>query len=126
MNEVQLMRLTVLEEGREPVENYYWLNGWEHTNYRGLRELPTVSLEGILTKSEGVFLAWVRNPGSAPALMVELRLKDPKTGQTILPVFSDRNFLLLLPDEEKAVRMEANAEEASLWLRGFNVKEVVL
>ncbi len=126
MNEVQLMRLTVLEEGREPVENDYWLNGWEHTDYRGLRELPAVSLEGSLTKSEGGFLARVRNPGSAPALMAELRLKDPKTGRTILPVFSDRNFLLLLPGEEKTVRLEAGAEEAALWLRGFNVKEAIL
>ena len=126
MNEVQLMRLTVLEEGREPVENDYWLNGWEHTDYRGPRELPAVSLEGSLTKSEGGFLARVRNPGSAPALMAELRLKDPKTGRTILPVFSDRNFLLLLPGEEKTVRLEAGAEEAALWLRGFNVKEAIL
>ncbi|MBR3556630.1 MAG: hypothetical protein IKN89_12020 [Oscillospiraceae bacterium] len=126
MNDVQLMRLTVLEEGREAIENDYWLNGWEHTDYRGLRDLPQVSLAGSLTKGEGCFLAQLRNPGKVPALMVEVRLKDPKTGKTILPVFSDRNFLLLLPGEEKTVRLEAEAEEASLWLRGFNVKEAIL
>ena len=126
MNEVQLMRLTVLEEGREPEENNYWLNGWEHTNYRGLRELPAISLKGSLDKTSGGFVAHVSNPGAAPALMVELRLKDPKTGKTILPVFSERNYLLLLPGEEKSVRLEAKAEEASLWLRGFNVKEAIL
>jgi hypothetical protein len=126
MNEVQLLRLTVLEEGREPVENNYWLNGWEHTDYRGLRDLPAVDLEGRLKKTEEGFLALVRNPGSAPALMVELRLKDPKSKKTLLPVFSDRNFLLLLPGEERTVRLECKAEEASLWLRGFNVKEVIL
>ena len=58
--------------------------------------------------------------------MVEVRLKDPKTKKTILPVFSDRNFLLLLPGEEKTVRLECKAEEASLWLRGFNVKEALI
>ncbi len=126
MNEVQLMRLTVLEEGREPIENDYWLNGWEHTDYRGLRDLPQAALEGSLAKTEGGFLARVRNPGRAPALMVEVRLKDPKTKKTILPVFSDRNFLLLLPGEEKTVRLECKAEEASLWLRGFNVKEALI
>jgi hypothetical protein len=120
------MRLTVLEEGRESVENDYWLNGWEHTDYRGLRELPQVALEGKLAKDGESYIAHVKNPGRAPALMVELRLKDPKTKRTILPVFSDRNFLLLLPGEEKTVRLETEAEEASLWLRGFNVKEAIL
>ena len=126
MNEVQLLRLTVQEAGREPAENNYWLNGWEHTDYRGLRDLPAVALEGSLQKTKEGFLARVRNPNSAPALMVELRLKDPKTKKTHLPVFSDRNFLLLLPGEERTVRLECKAEEASLWLRGFNVKEVIL
>ncbi|MBR3059821.1 MAG: hypothetical protein IKG89_04335 [Oscillospiraceae bacterium] len=126
MNETQLMRLTVLEAGREPVENNYWLNGWAHTDYRELRTLPSVALEGSLTKTEGGFLARVRNPGPVPALMAELRLKDPKTGKTILPVFSDRNFLLLLPGEEKTALLEAKAEEAALWLRGFNIRERVI
>jgi hypothetical protein len=126
MNEVQLMRLTVLEEGQEPVENNYWLNGWDHTDYRGLRSLPQVRLEGHLTKGEGCFLARIRNPGGVPALMTEVRLKDPKTKKTLLPVFSDRNFLLLLPGEERTVRLETAAAEACLWLRGFNVKEVIL
>lgn len=126
MNEVQLMRLTVSETGREPVENNYWLNGWDHTDYRGLRGLPAVSLRGSLVRREGGFTARVANPDSAPALMTELRLKEPGTGKTVLPVFSDNNFLLLLPGEEKTVQLDCTAPEARLWLRGFNVKEVIL
>lgn len=126
MNEVQLLRLTVLEPGQDPVENTYWLNGWEHTDYRGLRSLPAVSLRGSLEKTEGGFLARVENPASSVALMVEVRLKDPKTGKTVLPVFSDKNFITLLPGEEKTVRLLCKAENAGLYLRGFNVKEAVL
>ena len=126
MNEVQLLRLTVTEEGREAVENNYWLNGWEHTDYRGLRKLPPAELKGSLRRTDSGFLAEVENPGSVPALMAEIRLKDPKTGETILPVFSDRNFLTLLPGEKRLVRLDCAAKEAALWLKGFNVKEKVL
>ncbi len=126
MNEPQLLRLTVLEEGKEPVENGYWLNGWDHTDYRDLRSLPQVSLMGSLTKTPEGFEARIGNPAQVPVLMAEVRLKDPKTGETILPVFSDRNFLTLLPGETKLVRLQCRAEEARLWLRGFNVKEAVL
>ena len=63
---------------------------------------------------------------TAVALMVEMRLKDPVTGKTILPVFSDKNFLTLLPGEEKTVRLSCKKEDARLYLRGFNVKEAVL
>ncbi len=68
----------------------------------------------------------MENPGAAVALMAELRLKDPRTGETILPVFSDRNFLTLLPGEKRLVRLDCAAEEAALWIRGFNVKETVV
>lgn len=124
MDEVQLLRLTVFEEGQEPVENGYWLNGWEHLNYRGLSRLPMVRLQGKLMKTEDGFAAEITNPCKAPALMTEVRLRDPKTGETILPVFSDRNFLTLLPGETKTVHLSTNAASAELKLGGFNVKEV--
>ena len=46
-------------EEQKPVENDYWLNGWEHTDYRGLRELPRTELKGSLRRTEGGFLAEV-------------------------------------------------------------------
>ena len=126
MNEVQLLRLTVLEDGEAPVVNHYWLNGWAHTDYRDLLSLPTVCLAGRLEQTGTGFLAEIENPGTAPALMTELRLKDPDTGKTILPVFSEDNFLTLLPGEKRRVRLDCRADKAALWLKGFNVKEAVL
>lgn len=126
MNEVQLLRLTVLEEGAAPVINGYWVNGWAHTDYRGLLSLPKVRLSGRLEPTETGFLAEIENPDAAPALMTELRLKDPETGKTILPVFSEENFLTLLPGEKRRIRLDCSAKKASLWLKGFNVKEEIL
>ena len=126
MNEVQLLRLMVLEEGAAPVINGYWVNGWAHTDYRGLLSLPKVRLSGRLEPTETGFLAEIENPDAAPALMTELRLKDPETGKTILPVFSEENFLTLLPGEKRRIRLDCSAKKASLWLKGFNVKEEIL
>ena len=49
-----------------------------------------------------------------------------ETGKTILPVFSEDNFLTLLPGEKRRVRLDCRADKAALWLKGFNVKEAVL
>lgn len=122
MNELSFLRLTVLEHGEEPVVNFYWTNGWEHTNYTALTGMKKAELSAKLSRRDGVYTAELENISDVPAIMVELRLKDVDTGERILPVFSDRNFISLMPGERAEVRLDAGEREnAGLCLSGWNI-----
>ncbi|MBO4331011.1 MAG: hypothetical protein J5827_02950, partial [Oscillospiraceae bacterium] len=72
MNEVSFIRLTVSEAGEKDVVNFYWTNGWDHTDYRALRSLKKASLESKLIKTENGFRAELVNRSEVPAIMIEL------------------------------------------------------
>ncbi len=121
MNEVSFIRLTVSEPGERDTVNFYWTNGWNHTDYRALRSLKKTRLDASLEKTENGFRAALVNRSDVPAIMVELRLRDPETGKTLLPVFSDGNFISLMPGESAEVLLSCEAEKAELFISGWNV-----
>ena len=61
------------------------------------------------------------------AFFVELALKDPKTGMTILPVYWDDNYVSLLPGEKREIsgyvfKKDVGTEEPELSYKGWNTK----
>jgi Exo-beta-D-glucosaminidase Ig-fold domain/Glycosyl hydrolases family 2/F5/8 type C domain/Glycosyl hydrolases family 2, sugar binding domain len=106
---VHFVRL-LLRRGSETVsENFYW-RGLEESNYRALRDLPKVKLAAV-THSERQGARWlltttVHNPAKTPALMVKLKVVREKSGDRILPAIYSDNYIALMPDESRTIRME--------------------
>jgi exo-1,4-beta-D-glucosaminidase len=74
----------------------------------------------------------VENPADALAFFVELRVVDPTSGRSILPVLWDDNYVSLLPGTARSIRARfprATAEQlegARLEYSGWNVKHATL
>jgi exo-1,4-beta-D-glucosaminidase len=111
--------------GREVSTNFYWLStrddelDWEktewyytpvksHADLRELADLPPTSLRVAKrfeeAAGEGVAFVEVENTGAALAFQVRLKVLDAASGEEILPVFWDDNYLALFPGEKREIR----------------------
>ena len=67
------------------------------------------------------------NDTDTPALMVRLKVVDPKTDDLVLPVLYSDNYVFLMPGERRTatvrVRKEDCAGRPELVLSGFNVPQ---
>ena len=122
-----LVRLRVSDAAGAPVsDNFYW---WakDEASLRELNGLPQVKLTASSSVSAGdgerKVTVKLANPGSTPALMVKLTLKDSATGQRILPAYYTENYVSLLPGEERTVSVSFPAGETkpAIGLRGWNI-----
>jgi len=71
-----------------------------------------------------VIEATLTNPGSQPALMVKLALRDA-AGERVLPAYWSDNYVSLLPGETRVVTVRAPLSAAmpdSIGVRGWNVE----
>ena len=97
-----------------------------------LNTLPAVRLTGRVGTRRGptgrVVEGRVSNPAHAPALEVRLTLRDPKTGQRILPAYYSDNYFSLLPGESREFRIACAAIKGQprVDLDGWNVQRVSL
>jgi len=132
--------------------NFYWLSTkpdvldeegteWFYTpnksfaDFTALDDLPPVPLQvrGSLgtTPGEPSLEVTMQNPSAALAFFVELRVVDPTSGHSILPVLWDDNYVSLLPGQTRSIRARfpgAAAEQlatARLEYSGWNVKHAV-
>ncbi|MBN1599137.1 MAG: glycoside hydrolase family 2 [Bacteroidales bacterium] len=101
--------------------NFYWLStkedvpdfektNWFYTpnkgfaDFRALRtmEKATIDAQHNIKKTGDQYKVDVtlKNTSDAVAFFIELKISDSKTGETILPVFWDDNYISLLPGEE--------------------------
>ena len=107
-------------------ENFYW-HARNENELQQLNSLPPVTLKGkwhIRHSAKGVIAEGkVTNPAKTPALAIRLTLRDAKTGQRILPVYYDDNYISLLPGESRMIRIEspATARNVSITADGWNI-----
>jgi exo-1,4-beta-D-glucosaminidase len=133
--------------------NFYWLSTkpdvldeagseWFVTpnksfaDFTALDDLPPVTLQAHASlearRDEPSFEVTLHNPTEALAFFVELRLVNPATGRSILPVVWDDNYVSLPPGETRSLRARlprATADEIEkvrLEYSGWNVKDAVL
>ena len=70
----------------------------------------------------------LENPSSDLALMIELRVVRELSGEVVLPIYLDDNYVTLLPKEKRKiagvfVTDELAGERPVVKVRGWNVKE---
>jgi exo-1,4-beta-D-glucosaminidase len=106
-------------------DNFYWLStkldtmDWKRkkdtvytpqkdfADLTGLNSLPQVKLDVASGQSmagqASIVIAKIKNPSSAVAFMVHLRVINSETGDDVTPIFWDDNYFSLLPGEGKIV-----------------------
>ncbi len=110
--------------------NFYWRAAPEHQDdLTDLNKLPTVTLESQLARKDAdgkcVVTVTLKNTSSNIALMTHLQLRRKKSGERVLPVFYDSNYVSLVPNEQRTITMEAdesslNGDDALVMVDGWN------
>jgi len=140
------------DAGHETGTNFYWLStvkdqldyqaefeDWPfytptkvYADYTQLQSLPAVNLN-ISHNFENTgdrqrVTVSIENPGNNIAFFIELNISGEKSGQTILPVFWDDNYISLLPGETRIVqasfaKKDMANENPVLRINGWNFKD---
>ena len=69
-------------------------------------------------------MATLHNAGDTIAFFIELKMSDKKSGETILPVFWEDNYISLLPGETRTIEatFPATKDHAVLTTNGWNLE----
>ncbi len=150
---VSFLDLRLLDaEDTAVASNFYWLSSrddvlddaastWFYTptaefaDFTALNDLAPTTLD-VKARIEGrdqddrhQIAMEVKNTGDRLAFFLELRIVDPDTDQSILPVLLDDNYISLLPRESRRLKARipstAGARPASEWVlryTGWNVQ----
>jgi exo-1,4-beta-D-glucosaminidase len=116
----------------EEKANWYVTPIKDFADFTALNTLKPVILEtkshffkdGSTTK----VLVTIENPSPNLAFMVEVRVVRGATGETVLPIYLDDNFITLLPKEKREISGLFATDDLSghrplIKVRGWNVKE---
>lgn len=107
----------------------------QFADFTSLDQLPAVEpvcdFRYVAGDKDGRVTFKIKNPGEAIAFFLFFDLVDPATGQPVLPVYWDDNYVTLLPGEERTytatfplANMKGGTPE--LKLNGWNIKPVTL
>jgi hypothetical protein len=116
--------------GKLVSSNFYWRAAPEHQDdLTDLNKLPMVTLEPQIARKDAegkcVVTVTLKNSSSTIALMTHVQLRRKKSGERVLPVFYDGNYLSLVPGEQRTITIEAdeselNGEDALVMVDGWN------
>lgn len=126
---VYLVKLTIENDSHKIVaENSYWKTNSVTTNFTSFNDLPYISLNGKMIKSEnGETVFEIHNTTSTTAIGIKLNLVDEKN-QIVLPAYFSDGYFTLLPGETK--QMKVNYDESIKNIRiktdGYNVKSSLI
>jgi hypothetical protein len=145
---VHFLRLTLSQGARVLSTNFYLRGTQEYEvgsaagrgpapplrdfDLRDIRNLPKVKLDASTkTVQQGnrwVLTTEIHNPSAYPALMVRLKAVREKSGDRILPVLYEDNYIALMPGERRTIRTELDGadtrgERPRIVVEGFNVAQ---
>jgi hypothetical protein len=110
--------------------NFYWRADPAHPDdLTDLNNLPMVTLESEIARkdadSKSVITVTLKNTSSNIALMAHVQLRRKESGDRVLPVYYDGNYISLVPGEQRTITMEAdqselNGEDALVMVDGWN------
>jgi hypothetical protein len=97
---------------------------------RDIRNLPKVkvdaSTKAVRQGSRWVLTTELHNSSAYPALMIRLKAVREKSGDRILPVLYEDNYIALMPGERRILRTELDnrdtrGEPPRIVVEGFNL-----
>jgi exo-1,4-beta-D-glucosaminidase len=124
-------------------DNFYWLpekqdvydfkgSDWyytpikEYADFTPLNKLPPVKIGVEENWTDNGVSVTLKNPEAKIAFFIELKILRNKTGESVLPVFWDDNYVSLLPGETKVLNAkfspdDLRGEKPLLQYSGWNV-----
>lgn len=133
-SEVRFLKLKLSVKGKEVSNNFYWLENNEN-NCLDLNNLPETDIEmNLIEASEGeLYKAQIvlTNKSKNISLLNKIKLKDKKTGESVLPVFFDDDYVSLLPNEQRTIHVKVEKKylenkSVEMHLEGWNTRTVKL
>lgn len=127
---ILLLRLRLAQGAAQLADNFYVLNPSDPGNLQSLNDLPSanVAFRHQFRREGGdwVAVAALENRSKTPALMLRLNAVGARSGEQILPVFYEDNWISLLPGERKQITVrlsdaDTRGEHPKLELTGFNL-----
>jgi len=127
---VHFVRLTLSQHGT-PISTNLYLRGAQEGNFRAIRQLPKARLRASTDVSRSGdqwhLTTHLQNLSAHPALMVKLTVVRQHSGDRILPVIYNDNYLTLLPGEQRTIETQLNhadtrEERPRMLVRGFNIE----
>jgi hypothetical protein len=87
-------------------ENLYWLAG-DDSDWLDLEELkPAVVQVDVEQRNEDVIIAAIENTGDETAFFMRMKVSSTKTGELVLPVFMEDNYITLFPGEKRQIEID--------------------
>jgi hypothetical protein len=92
--------------------------------------MPTVTLDAKAARRDVEGRSFIdmtlHNPGTQVALMAHVQLRRNREGERVLPVYYSDNYVSLVPNESRTIRIEAattdlKGEAALVLVDGWNV-----
>jgi hypothetical protein len=127
-SKVNFIKLELANKENVISDNFYWTEDSLHRCI-DLNSMPQANLDIKISCNEKESIkhatVQINNTSSHIALLVKLKVKNSKTGQSILPVFYNDNYVSILPGENKKLTFEFKSELAGndtpqLWVEGYN------
>jgi len=100
-----------------------------------LNTLPQVDVDASASwarsSSSQTVTVKLRNPSKSLAFMTHLRVHKGATGDDVLPIFWDDNYVTLLPGEERTItgsfaHSELGTASPTVQVEGWNVSAITL
>lgn len=93
--------------GNKLSENFYWRNGKNELDYKAINTIPQANVSVTpVRKDDGKCVLKLKNESESVAFANRLRLLDSETGERILPVIMEDNYVTLLPLGEKEIEVD--------------------
>jgi exo-1,4-beta-D-glucosaminidase len=148
-SKVYFLKLNLTDgNGKSIADNFYWLStkkdifdfkksDWintpliEYADFTSLDQLPKVKIEtqNSIKKENANYEMTVklRNPSTNIAFLIELSVVGEISGKSIVPVLWDDNYVSLIPNESKIIKVTfpasaLNGEKPIFKYKGWNVK----
>lgn len=126
------LKLELLDSARKLLSsNFYWLAQPGYTDVMtDLNDMTKVQLELHADSKEKdgtrILTVTLHNPTSSVALMAHLQLRRKGSVKRVLPVYYSDNYVSLVPNETRLVKIEAdekslNGEDPLVLVDGWNV-----
>ena len=129
---VHFVRLTLSRGGAAVSRNLY-MRGVQEADYRAIRQLAPARVQTssqVVRKGPQWHLTTrLHNLSDFPALMVRMKVVRRHSGDRVLPVIFEDNYVTLMPGEKRTLHAEVNhadtrGETPRVEVVGFNVKPI--
>ncbi len=95
------------KDGNRLSDNFYWRNGRDELDYTAINSLPQADVTvTAIPDGDGKCTLKLKNESQTVAFANRLRMLDSETGDRILPVIMDDNYITLLPGAEREVSVD--------------------